>query len=221
MTGRADPPDHASAVNALLSGPMIQMMMAADGVTESEMRALLAQTGARLSVPPDDAGAAPFGNYRYGVGIVLFCAAGEVLMARRLGATDATWQMPQGGIEPGETPIAAALREMQEEIGTARAEVLAESAGWYRYDLPPEFRAAARHGQFDGQVQKWFALRFTGTDIEINLHTAEPEFEAWRWVHPSEVAGQAPPFRQALYRAVVEEFRAVGPPGRMPANRVP
>lgn len=209
MAQEANPSDDKSAVEVLLSDPMVQMMMAADRVSVDELRARLVQTGVRLFTPLQDA---PYGVYRCGVGIVLFNVAGDVLMAQRIGSTDGTWQMPQGGIEPGETPIAAALREMQEEIGTAHAEVLAESASWYRYDLPEPFRAAARHKGFDGQVQKWFALRFTGSDNEIDLKTAEPEFESWCWVSADEVPGRASPFRQALYRAVIEAFRKFAGP---------
>jgi putative (di)nucleoside polyphosphate hydrolase len=91
--------------------------------------------------------------------------------------------------------------------------VLDESAGWYRYDLPQAFRAAARHKGFDGQVQKWFAMRFPGPDGKIDLNSAEPEFEALCRAPAGEVAGRAPPFRQALHRAVIEAFR-----GRVPAG---
>ncbi len=209
MAQEANPSDDRNPVEALLNDPMVRMMMAADGVSADELRARLVETGVRLSTPLQDAS---FGVYRYGVGIILFNMAGDVLMARRIGSTDGTWQMPQGGIEPGETPIAAALRELQEEIGTTHAEVLAESASWYRYDLPEPFRRAARHKGFDGQVQKWVALRFTGSDTEIDLKTAEPEFESWCWVSADAVPGRASPFRQALYRAVIDEFRAFACP---------
>ena len=91
--------------------------------------------------------------------------------ARQPGGQPDAWQMPQGGIDKGESPAEAALRELEEEIGTAKADILFESDGWVTYDLPPELRAKVWGGKWRGQAQRWFALRFTGTDADIDIAT--------------------------------------------------
>lgn len=155
--------------------------------------------------------------YRPCVGVTLFNPDGLVFVGRRRDAPDA-WQMPQGGIDPGETPEVAGLRELEEEIGTARAVLVARSSGWLRYDLPPELLGRVWGGRYRGQEQKWLLCRFTGTDSDIRLDTPHPEFDAWRWVRPEEVAGLIVPFKRAIYDAVMAEFvpaihRAVGRSG--------
>jgi len=144
--------------------------------------------------------------YRSGVGIMLIDGAGRVFAGRRLDSPDA-WQMPQGGIDPGESPRAAARRELAEEIGTDRAEILAESLDWLAYDLPPALAAKVWGGRFRGQRQKWFAMRFTGSDADIALDTAHPEFDAWRWMTANDLLDAIVPFKRALYAAVIDEFR--------------
>lgn len=160
--------------------------------------------------------AEPQPGYRPGVGLMLINAQGLVFVARRNDVAAEAWQMPQGGIDPGEEPLTAALREMEEEIGTRAAEVLGESRGWIAYDLPPDLRARMWKGRFRGQCQKWFALRFTGRDGDICLDTAHPEFNAWRWVAVDEVVGGIVPFKRDLYRLVVAELghhaRPAAPP---------
>jgi putative (di)nucleoside polyphosphate hydrolase len=152
-----------------------------------------------------DAGRAPR-PLRRGVGCLLLNVTGRVFVAQRIGMPG-SWQMPQGGIDEGETPAEAALRELEEEIGTGQATILAESAGWFSYDFPPELRAKAWGGRFRGQTQKWFALRFTGRDSDIDLATAHPEFDAWRWATPAEVEAGIVAFKRPLYRDVLGEFR--------------
>ncbi len=144
--------------------------------------------------------------YRRGVGLVLFNRQGEVFAARRLDSEVEAWQMPQGGIDPGETPEQAAIRELEEEIGTAKAEIIGATSGWLTYDLPPELVGKVWKGRYRGQVQKWFALRFTGSDGDIDIHTAHPEFCEWRWVPFDSLVDLIVPFKRDLYRAVTTEL---------------
>lgn len=150
--------------------------------------------------------AAPPPGYRRGVGTVLFNREGLVFAARRADAPDA-WQMPQGGIDAGEAPHAAALRELAEETGTGKAEIVAETAGWLSYDLPPALAATIWKGAYRGQAQKWFALRFLGTDADIDLDADEhPEFVEWRWLPLADLPRLIIPFKRPLYDAVVAEL---------------
>lgn len=144
--------------------------------------------------------------YRPCVGIALFNAEGLVFAARRIDTPQDAWQMPQGGVDEGETPRAAALREMKEEIGTADAEFIAESADWLCYDLPPELRGKVWKGRYRGQRQKWFALRFTGRDADIDIVTAHPEFSEWRWMPLEALPRLIVPFKRSVYEAVAAEF---------------
>lgn len=154
--------------------------------------------------------------YRRGVGALLFNAAGAVFVARRLDTLDA-WQLPQGGIHKGETPRQAVFRELGEEIGTDRAEVIAEARRWLRYDLPAELVGKVWNGKYRGQEQRWFALRFTGTDGDIDLAAHDkPEFDAWRWSAFEDLPLLAVSFKRALYRDLVNEFRFVlGAPAKL------
>ena len=145
------------------------------------------------------------GRYRRGVGVMLLDTAHRVFVARRLDTPDG-WQMPQGGIDGDETPRAAALRELEEEIGTAKADIIGETEIWLRYDLPPEVQGKVWGGRYRGQEQKWFAMRFTGTDSDIDLATAHPEFDAWKWVEAGELPRLIVPFKRTLYTAVLREF---------------
>ncbi|CAK0747214.1 RNA pyrophosphohydrolase [uncultured Gammaproteobacteria bacterium] len=145
--------------------------------------------------------------YRPCVGIMLIAKGGQVFTARRIDTPNG-WQMPQGGINPGESPAVAALRELKEEIGTDYAELLAETAGCLRYDLPDYLIGKAWKGRYRGQEQKWFAARFTGVDADIDLTANKhPEFDAWRWVPVESLTELIVPFKRAIYQAVVEEFR--------------
>jgi putative (di)nucleoside polyphosphate hydrolase len=117
------------------------------------------------------------------------------------------WQMPQGGIDPGETPRQAALRELGEEVGTDKAEIIGESRVLHRYDLPVEIAGRMWGGRFRGQTQIWFAMRFLGKDVDINIATEHPEFNAWKWVAPNEWPELIVPFKRAIYVAILDEFR--------------
>jgi putative (di)nucleoside polyphosphate hydrolase len=144
--------------------------------------------------------------YRTGVGIMLIGGGGLVFVAKRIDMTSEAWQMPQGGVDEGETPIQAAKRELMEETGTDKAELLAESRGWYSYDLPDALVPKIWGGRYRGQRQKWFAMRFTGDDRDINIRTAEPEFSECKWVKPETLPDIIVPFKRKLYGDLLEEF---------------
>jgi putative (di)nucleoside polyphosphate hydrolase len=147
-------------------------------------------------------------GYRLAVGIMLLNRQGEVFVARRIDVPNMpAWQMPQGGIDSGETPLEAALRELKEETGTDRVQIIAESRGWVQYDLPPELAGTIWGGRYRGQRQKWFVMRFTGNDAEIDLATEHPEFDAWRWVPPEQLPELIVPFKRQVYVDVLSEFR--------------
>ncbi|MBT5267754.1 MAG: RNA pyrophosphohydrolase [Rhodospirillaceae bacterium] len=146
-------------------------------------------------------------TYRPCVGVMLLNARGEVFVAERFD-TPGAWQMPQGGIDPGEQAVDAARREMLEETGTDKAEILAEAADWLSYDLPEDIRKQAWGGQYRGQTQKWFAMRFTGSDQDIDLTREQPpEFKRWQWVPIDTVPERIVAFKRVVYERVVAEFR--------------
>jgi putative (di)nucleoside polyphosphate hydrolase len=145
-------------------------------------------------------------EYRSGVGVMLLNKRGHVLVARRIDLPDAGWQMPQGGIDDGESPRAAAVRELREEIGTDSADILAESKGWLQYDLPQELIGKAWNGRWRGQRQKWFVMRFTGDDKEIALDTQHPEFSEWKWVPVVALPELVASFKRQVYLDLLAEF---------------
>ncbi len=140
---------------------------------------------------------------------MLIAPTGRILIAQRLDSADQAWQMPQGGIDPGEEPATTALRELREEIGTDKATILAETPDWLRYDLPDDLRKKLWRGRYRGQRQKWFALRFDGDDSDIDIATAHPEFSQWRWEHPNRVPELIVPFKRDLYRDVFSLFAPI------------
>jgi len=144
--------------------------------------------------------------YRLGVGIVLLGTAGHAFVARRIDTPGNAWQFPQGGIDEGEQPLQAALREMKEEIGTDRADLIGETADWLAYDLPAEIADQAWKGRYRGQRQKWFLFRFKGSDGDIDINTEHPEFCEWRWMPLADIPPLIVPFKRALYDRVVAEF---------------
>jgi putative (di)nucleoside polyphosphate hydrolase len=156
--------------------------------------------------------------YRPNVGAVLFNRAGRVFVARRADLPNAEgapggWQLPQGGIDEGEDPRAAVLRELAEEIGTARAAIIGEHPDWLTYDLPPELVGVALGGRYRGQRQRWFALRFLGEDSDIRLDLdPHPEFDTWRWAELAELPALAVGFKRAIYQVLARSFaRFAGP----------
>ena len=148
-------------------------------------------------------------DYRPCAGIMLVNRAGKVFVARRLDGSADTWQMPQGGIDDGELAEAAALRELTEETSVAadKVAVIGRSLEEHVYDLPDGLIGRLWGGRFRGQRQSWFCLRFLGDDEDVNIATEHPEFVEWRWADPDELPELAVPFKRALYRAVLTEFR--------------
>ena len=154
--------------------------------------------------------------YRPCAGITVFNRDGLVFAGRRTDGpehTDTThvWQMPQGGIDDNEDPYKAALRELYEETNIRSVEKLGEVPEWLTYDIPREILSGAWQGKYRGQKQKWYALRFTGDDSEIDVTNPggghhKAEFLAWRWVDIRELPALVVPFKQQLYVRVVQEF---------------
>lgn len=151
--------------------------------------------------------------YRPCVGIVLLNDKGEVFVGRRndIGGEQA-WQMPQGGVDSGETPEAAALRELREETGVRSVRVLAETREWLTYDYPPELQSRSFVKRFKGQRQKWFAMRFDGPESEIDLGWRHAEFDAWEWRAMEDLPELIVAFKRPVYEAVVREFRHLARP---------
>ncbi len=148
--------------------------------------------------------------YRPCVGILMFNDEGRVFVGKRIDTPELAWQMPQGGIDEGEPPDRAALRELEEEIGTGNVELVAETEDWINYDLPGELAGKMWKGRYRGQTQKWFAARFLGADTEIDvLGVARPEFNDWRWVGLDELPSLIVPFKREVYEQVVAEFRGI------------
>jgi putative (di)nucleoside polyphosphate hydrolase len=143
--------------------------------------------------------------YRPCVGIVLLNSHGRVFVGQRLDSKLEAWQMPQGGIDDGEDPRTTALRELEEETGIAPhlVEVVAETPEWHYYDLPDEMVGTIWKGRYAGQRQKWFSMRFLGSDADVAIETAHPEFKAWRWAEVHTLVDLAVPFKRDLYADVL------------------
>lgn len=146
--------------------------------------------------------------YRPCAGAMLINRRGEVFVGQRLDTPSPAWQMPQGGIDSGETPQQAALRELHEETGVAAelVEVIGETTNWLRYDFPPEIIARISKGRYRGQEQKWVLMRFHGDDAQINIATAHPEFSAWRWLPADQLVKHIVPFKRQVYEQILLEF---------------
>jgi putative (di)nucleoside polyphosphate hydrolase len=149
--------------------------------------------------------------YRPCAGIMLKNSQGLIFVGQRLdgsGVSSEAWQMPQGGVDDGEDPETAALRELGEETGITphHVDIIARSAGEHLYDLPPELLGRIWKGQYRGQRQIWFLMNFLGRDEDVNIATAHQEFRDWRWAHVDELVDLIVPFKRELYSNVLKEF---------------
>ena len=147
-------------------------------------------------------------GYRPAVGVMLINPARHVWVGQRLDNALDAWQMPQGGLDAGETPIDGALRELEEETGIRRdlVEQVAQAKDELFYDLPPDLIGKVWKKNWRGQRQTWFLMRFLGQDAQVNIETPEPEFRAWRWAEPDELPRLIVPFKKKLYEDVLEAF---------------
>ncbi len=154
---------------------------------------------------PEEIAALP---YRRNVGIMLINRDGDVFVGQRRDRFEEAWQMPQGGIDDGEEPRAAALRELEEEIGVSPdlVQIVAETSGWLPYDLPHDIVPQIWKGRYRGQEQKWFLMRFLGSDEQVNIETEHPEFSRWRWSPPDQLLDRIVAFKREVYARVLEEF---------------
>jgi putative (di)nucleoside polyphosphate hydrolase len=148
-------------------------------------------------------------GYRPAVGVMLINGARKVWVGQRLDNSLEAWQMPQGGLDPGEQPYEGALRELEEETGIGRdlVELVAQAKEELTYDLPEDLIGKVWKEPWRGQRQTWFLLRFIGEDADVNIETEEPEFRAWKWAEPAELPAMIVPFKRKLYEDVVEAFR--------------
>ena len=147
-------------------------------------------------------------KYRKNVGMVLINAKGHIFAGKRIDNNTNAWQMPQGGIDDGETPEVAAFRELSEETGLHRSKsrLIGTTSGWLSYDIPIELIPKLWNGQYRGQEQKWFAFKFLGQDSDINIGTQEPEFSEWAWKSKKDLLSSIVPFKVEVYQKVFSEL---------------
>jgi|TARA_A100001035_G_scaffold145626_1_gene114506 putative (di)nucleoside polyphosphate hydrolase len=149
-------------------------------------------------------------KYRPCVGIVLI-QNGKIFSGQRLDYKSDAWQMPQGGIEFNENPLDAAIRELEEETGIKQKNIIliSETKKWINYDLPKDLVPKLWGGKYDGQKQKWFAMKFLGIDSDININTKHPEFSNWKWMTKERLLEHIVPFKREVYKTVLSEFSSI------------
>ena len=148
--------------------------------------------------------------YRKCVGMMILNADNYVLVGQRIDHPSGYWQMPQGGIDKDEIPEKTVWREMMEEIGTNQCELIATSSKWLNYKIPEDTLKTLPWGnKYVGQTQKWFVFKFIGDDKEINVSTENPEFSAWKWLHPNDLIEKAVPFKKNIYFEILKEFESI------------
>ncbi len=147
--------------------------------------------------------------YRPCAGVMLVNRSGQVFVGQRIDSTLEAWQMPQGGIDPGEDAYTAAIRELGEETGVMpdKVALIAEAPGEFVYDLPEDMIGKVWKGKWRGQRQRWFLFRFLGEDSDVDIATAHREFRAWRWSDPADLPSMIVPFKRRLYEDVLAAFQ--------------
>lgn len=155
---------------------------------------------------PDEIAKLP---YRPCVGVMLMNKDGEVFVGQRNDRFKAAWQMPQGGVDKGEAPKDAAIRELWEETGVTsdKVDIIAETKDWLPYELPHDLVPKLWKGKYRGQEQKWFLFRFNGSDADVNIETEHPEFAAWKWLNVNSLVDEIVPFKRDVYVRVLEAFQ--------------
>ena len=144
--------------------------------------------------------------YRSCVGLMVFNKIGQVFCGQRLDNKAEAWQLPQGGIDEGETPIEAGFRELKEETSIVNVEFVSEYPEWLNYDIPLPLANDLWEGKFRGQTQRWLLFSFTGIDNEININTSHPEFKNWEWINPTQLPLKAISFKQEIYSKINKAF---------------
>ncbi len=148
-------------------------------------------------------------DYRPNVGMMIINNQKKIFVGKRIDHPSNFWQMPQGGIDPQEKPVVAALREMEEEVGIKKNKVqlLNQISDWYYYTIPKDLAQTLWKGRYKGQRQKWFLYKFEGTESDINIHTEHPEFSDFKWVTKDFLVPNIVPFKKEIYSKLLEEFK--------------
>ena len=147
---------------------------------------------------------------RLGVGIILLNNKNQILVGKRIDNPRSSWQMPQGGVNKEEKFLIAAKRELEEETGVKTVKLIKELDEWFIYDLPPNLLGKIWKGKYRGQRQKWFIMKFTGKNIEINVNTENPEFSDWKWINIEDLTKVAVTFKINVYKKIEEKLNSLG-----------
>lgn len=208
----------ATSIDELLNDPLVRMIMRADRVTEQQLITSVTGVLDELSAgsahaPTEVRRGRSDSDYRPRVGIILFNKHNQVFVGqRRHAAPNDVWQMPQGDIEKSEQPRNAALRALRTQIGTDKAEILAEDKNWLFYELPVGVTGRVRHKGGRGEKQKWFVMRFRDRESNIDVDNGTSEFYDWKWISISELPKHIVSFKKLVYLSAMEEFLdALGP----------